>query len=752
MKLKVRSKEMNSKVYIIPIIIITLTLVVIGYFVISGIRNYYYNHMREDSIKLARNYSLSISKATEADEIINGLLTEKIMIALEMASGVEYSDESFIALAEKLCVDEIDYYDASGVIVYSNIDDIIGWDLRKYESHPIKDFLSSGKLKYVGEIRQDYASGKYFKYGYMKVGTGDSLIQVGVKAENIYSFLDRFAMDSLLEEMFNSEVAIRISIIDKNFKVVGSTDENYLDTIIKDKDVIKSINNNKDFGIIREINDEKVYEVFVPIFYEGEKLGTLSIVEDLRETEAVVFRVSALGILFVTIIYISLLFIIYYSYKKDTNLIYIAYNDILTGLPNLLYIKKNLPNDIENNKDKLKAILLINCSDFKVINMIYGFDFGDELLKELSDIIKGLADDNKMPFRFSGDRFGLYIKNYYTKENLIELINTIKTLCREPFSNKDATQYMDFRVGIVEFINPKINVDHLLREALVALNNLNENDNVCYSFFNEEMEKKLQRVEAIEKELRNILLDNTNKSLYLDYQPLVELKTNKIVGFEALARLKTDSLGQVSPSEFIEVAERKQLIVPLGNLILKMACEFINKISKKGFTNIKVAVNISGIQLLRENFIYDVRKIIKDANIDKSLLELEITESTILDNYDYVNRKLSRLRNNNISIALDDFGTGYSSFYRLKNLNIDILKIDRYFINSLSDKNNKKLMTGSIIDMAHKLGLVVVAEGVEKEEQKAYLIQHNCDIMQGFLFSKPLSEEDAYNLLIMRNK
>ena len=219
-----------------------------------------------------------------------------------------------------------------------------------------------------------------------------------------------------------------------------------------------------------------------------------------------------------------------------------------------------------------------------------------------------------------------------------------------------------------------------------------------------------------------------------------------------MARLKSETLGDISPVEFIDIAEKKQLIVPLGNLILEIACNFINNIRNRGFKDIRIAVNVSGIQLLRDDFLYDIKRIMNKSNIDESLLELEITESVLLDNFDLINRKLKRLRDYRIKIALDDFGTGYSSFSRLRDLNIDILKIDRYFVNSLSKVGSKKLMTGSIIQMAHKLDLIVVAEGVEDEEQKRYLIENKCDIMQGFLFSKPLSEADTYKILAENKK
>jgi EAL domain-containing protein (putative c-di-GMP-specific phosphodiesterase class I) len=383
--------------------------------------------------------------------------------------------------------------------------------------------------------------------------------------------------------------------------------------------------------------------------------------------------------------------------------------------------------------------------------MTYGLEYGDELLKRLSSEIKVFEDDNKKLFRFSDARFVLYVKNYNDRKELILIINKISEIFNNPFRVKDGEQHLNGQIGIVEIDNKHDNFDKILKNTLISLDYIKNNDSVNYIFFNELMENKLQREDLIEKELRTALSEENTEKLYLQYHPLVDLKNNKIVAFEALARMKTENLGFVSPMEFIDVAERKQLIIPLGNFILKTACGFINNIINRGYSDVKVAVNISGIQLSSKDFTDTVASIIKETNIKESNLELEITESVLLNNYDSINEKLKNLRENKITISLDDFGTGYSSFSRLGELNIDTVKIDQYFISKISTKEYKELIAGDIISMSHKLGLNVVAEGVEIQEQKDFLIENQCDIMQGYLFSKPLSEEDAIKLLKRNN-
>ena len=211
--------------------------------------------------------------------------------------------------------------------------------------------------------------------------------------------------------------------------------------------------------------------------------------------------------------------------------------------------------------------------------------------------------------------------------------------------------------------------------------------------------------------------------------------------------MKSEELGQISPVEFISIAEESNLIIGLGLILLKEACIFLNKLNKQGFKDIIVAVNVSVKQILRHDFADNVMKIIEETNIKASNLEIEITESEVADKFDIVNMNLAKLKSIGISIALDDFGTGYSSLERLRMLSIDRLKIDKTFIDRISETELEKVIVGDIISLSHKLGLKTVAEGVEEEEQKRYLINNKCDIMQGYLFSKPVSQEEVLKML-----
>jgi diguanylate cyclase (GGDEF)-like protein len=734
----------KSKTFVIPFIIITVFFSIISYFSIYGIENYYYSNMKEDSLKFAKSYSYSLSKSSKAHEVVNELLEDKVMVASRTVSlaDEEYSNDMLGKMAEKLEVDEIDYYDSKGELLYSNIPGLVGW--KAYEGHPVHDFMMGKQISSIDDIRQDVITGNYYKYGYFKV-SADGFVQIGVKAEKMYDFLGSFEMLPLLNEMQDASVADEIFFIDNDFNIVGSTELGMIGQVISDKKIKEAIVESSEYGFVNDNEGIKKYEVFVPVYHEKGKMGTLVIEAPINETVAAIKKVTIIGIGALGIIYVLLFYMMIITYKNNKKLIRLAYYDPLTGLPNKKFLKTMLNKEIEKKDGIKKAIILINCKQFSLINLTYGYEYGDQLLVGLSRRIQEEVGYNNKLFRYSADRFVLYIKNYYGDNELISVSKKISKAFKDPIKVKGSMQHLLAQIGIAEINGKYNNFDSVFKDVSISLNYIRNNNVII--FFDEEMKRKTYREDLIEKELRMIIDGHDENSFYLEFQPQVDLKTNRVICFEALARLKSKSLGSVSPVEFIEVAERKQIIVPLGNLILKLACDFMTTLKEKGYGNLNVAVNISSIQLLRENFTNTVMDIIRESGINQSRIELEITESVILDNYELVNQKLKILRENNIRIALDDFGTGYSSFSRLRELNIDTVKIDRSFIVNLSIYKNKDLITGDIISMAHKLGAIVVAEGVELQSEKAYLIANNCDIMQGYLFSKPISGSSAIKLL-----
>ena len=309
---------------------------------------------------------------------------------------------------------------------------------------------------------------------------------------------------------------------------------------------------------------------------------------------------------------------------------------------------------------------------------------------------------------------------------------------------------INWGIGIVEIGRDATkDVEQLLRDLLVAseqaLQQLHGQSSYC--FFDTEMEERLYREEEITAELSRIAAGEGSGSLFLNYQPIFELASNKIVGFEALARLQISSLGLISPLQFIPITEKTKLIIPLGDSIILQALRFLNTLHGKGYHNIVMSINISAIQLLKHDFTANLLRMIKAMQVDPRCICLEITESVFASNYQDINRVLGQLQSMGIQIAIDDFGTGYSSLARERELNINCLKIDKFFIDKLMTLTDEEAITGDIISLAHKLGHCVVAEGIEHERQLQYLRKFGCDKIQGYLISRPVDEKVALSLL-----
>jgi len=246
--------------------------------------------------------------------------------------------------------------------------------------------------------------------------------------------------------------------------------------------------------------------------------------------------------------------------------------------------------------------------------------------------------------------------------------------------------------------------------------------------------------------------EHTNDELFLQYQPIINLRTGSIFGFEALARLRTEKLGLVSPLEFIPIAEKTKLILSIGEKVIIEAFRFLNKLKECGYDGIGVSINISVIQLLKPDFISRLFELMSGMQINPKNISIEITESVFVSDFDNINNVIKELRKAGFHIAIDDFGTGYSSLAREKELKADCMKIDKHFVDDLLNEDLKKAITSDIISMAHKLGHYTIAEGVEHDIQLRYLIEHNCDKIQGYLISKPLDEKEALEFLKKHDK
>ncbi|MGI6431329.1 MAG: putative bifunctional diguanylate cyclase/phosphodiesterase [Synergistaceae bacterium] len=745
-------KKINIWIYLVPFLLITIFFSVRSYYSVQQKIAVSYEHFIEDAADAARNYSYTLNKTAEAEKIINGLLDAKLTEAgrtVMLANGV-FTQAIAKKFAKTLNVDQICVYDDSGTITYSNVDSYVGW--KAEEGHPVYEFMKSGRDESIDEIRADTVSGEYFKYAYYKLPSGD-FVQIGISAGDVIKFSGSFDTGRLLDDLNEDPYIDEISLVGMDGVIVNSTKHELKGTLISIPEVNASINEGREISYIDRSSQGKVlYNSIIPLRDDGKVTGALFVSSEQKAVSYIAAEELRSSIWQYFTIILGSGGIVLMIYRNNRNYIKLAYYDPNTGLPNRESLKYFLES-LSKEKKWSGAIMMLNFSYLTNLSMLYGSDFTEKVFAEITLKVKEAFKNDGTVFRTTKDRMVIFYKAADTvDQNPSGLERMMELFKNETFSDQNIS--MPVEIGIAELAEEE-DPDSLLKKALIAVNRTKADGSIVYQYFNSEMEAAVEREDLIEKDLVQAIKDEEagrDGSIYAVFQPQVDPATDKLTGFEALARMKSDILGDISPAEFIGVAERKRLITPLTRLILKKVSIFVRRMREGSEKKVRIAVNISGADLMRSDFIEDITSLIDSLGIEKSDLEFEITESVILDDFAMANEKLGILRDRGILISLDDFGTGFSSLSRLRELNVDIVKIDKLFVDNILIKKRETLILSEIISMVHKQGLRTVAEGVETEEQKTFLAEAGCDVIQGYYYSRPLQPSAALELFLKRNK
>lgn len=434
----------------------------------------------------------------------------------------------------------------------------------------------------------------------------------------------------------------------------------------------------------------------------------------------------------------------------EDQLLYNSSHDMVTGLLNRRSLLEILEQDAQGPTPRKRALIGVNLGTMHLLSLRYGYHYSQELFKQIACALERYCNDTRLLFCIHEFRFIFYVTDYAGKDDLATLCHAMAQSIGGILSG----ERIDGGIAVLEIdATCPPNVEELLKDLLItsekAINIYETDIGIC--FFNKVLEEQILREETISRELTEIAAGEKPERLFLHYQPILDIRTNEICSFEALARLNSDHHGLVSPAEFIPIAEKTKLIVPLGYQLARQAFQFLNTLKQHGYDNISVAFNLSAYQLLKHDFVETLLQIIAETQANPKNIELEITETVFASNYQEINKIVKELQSHGIRISIDDFGTGYSSLARQSELNADILKIDRYFIEKLLWLRSDKAITSDIIEIGHKLGHDVVAEGVEREEQLEYLSRYCCDKMQGYLLSTPLNADQALSFLNTRS-
>ena len=431
--------------------------------------------------------------------------------------------------------------------------------------------------------------------------------------------------------------------------------------------------------------------------------------------------------------------------ENEAKLVYRARHDTLTNLPNRFMFNEIITHEMLKAKreEKKISLLFLDFDGFKNINDFYGHDMGDELLIQATKRLKEEIRESDYLFRFGGDEFVFLFSDFKNENDILKIAEKLKNSFSEPFLIKGHLVRISVSIGISVYPDDGTTSEELLRNADIAMYKAKDAGKNRYVFFEDKMYKKIIQRHIIEEDIKKAI---ENDEFIVYYQPKVDIIGHKIIGLEALVRWKKDDK-IIFPGDFIEIASQCNLIGDIGNIVMDKAMSFAANMKEISPDLEKISINIDDKQLKNHNILTIISNYLSLHNCDPSLIEFEITEGFIMSDTKSSYKLLKNLRDMGCSVSIDDFGTGYSSLAYIKKLPFDVIKIDQSFIRDIPGHFEDEAIVKTIIELGEGLGLKIIAEGIEKKEQEEFLKKEGCYIIQGYLYSKPLSKKDIISFI-----
>lgn len=750
----------SLKIKIIVFFINLITLLIIGFF------QYEYQHR---AIKNEFNYNIeNIIK----NEFLNKVSMTKGVITSFSSyyqSTIHMNTSSFSMYAK----DVLGNYDYMNSIAFASIvkndekstfeelikdDGLYNFQIKSYDKALGKFIKSPDQNIYAPIIYIEPASFKYTRYYGFDIYNNNlfrDVLSIATKQNDI----------QIKDGIYNERKELVYFFIKATYGENGNN-KNGIDNLngffLIDIDIEKILaplrSKFEEYNI--QIIDKKSYDKFVrkSFMEENSLFGDLKYLSSIdkfsnsyflisKELRFADFNLKTFFMIMALVIIIQILYVL--VWQKDrfakNKLNYKATHDELTGLTNRAYFRKVFYKTIKKSKSKkTAAILFIDLDRFKEINDSFGHNFGDEVLVEVANRFKRVMRSNDTICRYGGDEFIILINDIRDVKDVVEIVKKIMTSMNVPLRYNTQKIYLTLSIGISLYPSDGTTVDDLLKNADSALYKAKDEGRNTYRLYTEDMTLEVMRRIVLENKIRDAII---NDEFIVYYQPQYDARDNTLLGMEALVRWQDGENGLISPADFIPIAEETGLIVKLDQLIMKKAIKDFATWYKKGYKPGCLSLNLSMMQLKSSDFISILKESLLTNNYDANNLELEVTEGQIMQNPDESIEKLKELSSYGIKLSVDDFGTGYSSLSYLKRLPINKLKIDRAFVKDLPNDEDDVAISKSIIALSKNLKLDVIAEGVETNEQKQFLVENGCNKIQGYLYSKPKGADDIEELL-----
>ena len=773
-----------AKLIEIPLIVVLIIMMFFAFIFTNYIKNDYEKNLIDNQVVIAQAFANQISLNYEfRDGIINDIDEVNLSVANYILSQKDLISNEFLAdIANVRTIDYIAYYSSDGEVIYDSLSEFIGWTASTGD--PIYNFMVSGLDEFVEDIRNHTDYDYLVKSAYVRDEDG-SFVQVVSELSTIESELALFENEVLISTLKDASLNLDYILLlnDENTVIVDS-EKNRLGTSFNDDhNYLEALNGEVVSHKISILDYKDLYmETIAPIYYGGEIIGTIVIGMSLSGLNKIISNYSLIFLVIIFILFsLYALFQWYFVLRplqllnihfeknrydqkipkikinifeglfssvntfleiinKDNETIktevrkndFLANHDFLTGLWNRRGLVKLLYDWVDT--DKHFMILYFDLDNFKHYNDLRGHDFGDKILLNLAERLTLIASDKMLVSRFGGDEFVIAIDKS-DSSNVSSCIASIVDLIEEDIYIDGFKCYLLASIGIAEYKVHSFDVVDVISKAEKAMYEAKKSNNNKVYYFTEDLiersKKNLQLVELLKDCV-------ANEGFEIYYQPQVDCNTQEIVAFEALLRIKNNSM---SPGIFVPVAEKAGLMNKIGQIVIDKVTEQISVWKDKGFKMYPVFINLSPIQLYDQEIVFSIKKKLDDYGIDPKYFGIEITENLFIDKEKRVLDLLHNFKKLGILIAIDDFGSGQAGVNYLTNFEVDIIKTSK----SVADKflNSKGVVIFStIVKLCHSLGFRVIAEGIESKEQVDYLLEMGVKMIQGYYYYRPMKTLD----------